>query len=158
MRIPKKRCVHCLRWFKPYAPRRHIQQYCSRRSCQRERHRQACQVFYRDDPRCDDKRREKIRSWARQYPDYWREYRATHGAYRERERQRMRAKRGQAVRVATRDVWSQIAVEKLRDIQAQAPDFVAKRDVCDRRVDKVLDYLIWKETPQNETFDRAGGI
>jgi hypothetical protein len=70
----------------------------------------------------------------------------------------MRAKRGQAIRVAKRDVWSQIAVEKLRDIQAQTPHFVAKRDVCDRRVDKVLDYLIWKETPQNETFDRAGGI
>lgn len=151
MKIPKKRCERCRSWFDPHPPKRDIQRFCSRQGCQRERHRVACQVFYRADPHCDDKRREKIRGWARRYPDYWRRYRAAHGAYRERERKRMHAKRSGVDRVAKRDAWKEIAVEKLRDIQAQAPEFVAKRDGCDRRVDQLLDYLVWKETPQNET-------
>jgi hypothetical protein len=68
----------------------------------------------------------------------------------------MRAKRGHAGSVAKRDAWKEMAVEKLRDIQAQRPEFVAKRDACDRRVDQLLDYLVWKETPQNETVAPLG--
>ena len=156
MEIPKKRCEHCRQWFDPHPPKREVQEFCSRRACQRERHRQACLAFHREDPHCDDKRRETIRRWARRYPDYWRNYRATHGVYRERERKRMRAKRGSVENVAKRDAWKELAVEKLRDIQAQGPEFVAKRDACDRRVDQLLDYLVWKETPQNETVAPSG--
>lgn len=155
MRISKKRCEHCRGWYKPYVRRRHIQQFCSRRLCQRERHRLACVVFRRSDPECDGQRRGKIRDWARQYPDYWRGYRAEHPAYRERERRRMQAKRGHVIRVAKRDVLRQMAVERLRDIQAQGAEFVAKRDVLDRRVEGVLEFLVWKETSQNETFAEA---
>jgi hypothetical protein len=158
MRISKKRCLHCRRWFRPYARRRPIQRFCALRPCQRERHRRNCLAFYRNDPHCDGKRRQKIRDWARRYPDYWRRYRAAHPGYRERERRRMQAKRGQAIRVAKRDVWRRIAVERLRDIQAQGTEFVAKRDVFDRRVEAVLEFLVWKETSQNETVAQAGVI
>jgi hypothetical protein len=158
MKIPKKRCEYCSRWFEPYPPKQDLQRFCSRRACQRERHRQACLAFYRDDPHCDDERREKIRAWAQRYPDYWRKYREAHGGYRQRERRRMRVKRRRAGNVAKRDAWKEKAVEKLRDIQAQAPEFVAKRDACDRRVDAVLAYLVWKETPQNETLAQAAAL
>ena len=150
MKIPKKRCSHCRQWFVPYPPQRDIQTFCSRRTCQRERHRQACRVFYRDDPHCDGKRREKIREWARRR-GYWRWYRRTHPGYRERDNTRRQCARQGGDRAAKRDAWKRIAVEKLRDIQGQSPDFAAKRDAWDRRVDEVLDYLVWKESPQNET-------
>lgn len=158
MKISKKRCRHCGRWYKPYARRRHIQQFCSRRLCQHERHRLSCVAFHRSDPDYDVPRRAKIRDWAKRYPDYWRRYRAQHPAYRQRERRRMRCRRRGVIRVAKRDVLSQVAVDKLQDIQRQGREFVAKRDVLDRRVDDVLDFLVWKETSQNEIFNRTAPV
>jgi hypothetical protein len=157
MKVSQKRCAHCRQWFKPYPPKRDKQTFCSRGGCQRERHRQACRAFYRDDPRCDDQRREKIRAWARKR-GYWRWYRQTHPGYRMRDNARRRSSRQTAGRAAKRDAWKGMAVEKLRDIQNQGSEFAAKRDACDRRVDQLLDYLVWKETPQNETLRRAAAV
>ena len=150
MKIPKKRCTQCGCWFKPYPPKKDIQRFCSRRACQRERHRQACQRFYRNDPHCDEKRRVKIRDWARKR-GYWRWYRQAHPVYRAQDNARRRSARQGGKSAAKRDAWKEMAVEKLRNIQRQAPRFAAKRDACDRRVEEVLAYLVWKETPQNET-------
>jgi hypothetical protein len=97
----------------------------------------------------------KIRGWAKAYPTYWKRYRAEHPDYAERERRRMRRKRRRAVRVAKRDARRLLAVEKLAAIVAATPKTVAKRDACDRRVDKVLDFLIWKEASQNGTQRQA---
>jgi hypothetical protein len=38
-----------------------------------------------------------------------------------------------------------IAVGKLRDILALTPDPAAKQDMILRRVDGLVDYLLWKE-------------
>jgi hypothetical protein len=157
MMIPKKRCRHCGGWFNPYPPKRGIQTYCSRRACQRERHRQACRAFYRDDPHCDDRRRAKIRDWARKR-GYWRWYRQTHPGYRARDNTRRRLSRQGVDRAAKRDAWQEMAVEKLRDIQGQGPDFAAKRDAWDPRMEQVLAYLVWKEMPQNETVPQGPTI
>lgn len=154
MKVPKKRCKHCGRWFRPYPPQRDIQEFCSRRRCQRERHRLGCQAFRRDDPHCDNKRRQKIRNWARK-EGYWVHWRQEHRSYREREKARMRRKRQQIQCVAKRDAWKQFSLEELRRIQGQTPETVAKRDACDRRVDDLLVWLIRKETSQNETHAEA---
>jgi len=157
MRIPKKLCKNCDRWFEPYPPQQDIQQFCFRKRCQRERHRQGCQAFRREDPHCDEKRRPKIRDWARK-EGYWPDWRRDHPAYREREKVRMRKKRQQAKRVAKRDAWKQFSLEELQRIQAQTPETVAKRDACDRRVDDLLVWLIQKETSQNETYAPASTV
>lgn len=79
------------------------------------------------------------------FPRYWRDYRAAHPAYRERERRRMAQKRRRELRVAKRDECRKIAVEKLSAIAALEPGRVAKPDVCDRRVGGLLNFLFWKE-------------
>jgi len=93
--------------------------------CQKGRHRKACLAWNKKHPGHDHSRRVKTQAWAKVFPDYWQRYRATHPDYAERERKRMRAKRGKIRRVAKQDAW-------------------------DRRVDGVLDYLIWKEGVANQ--------
>ena len=151
MKIPKKRCRHCHRWFDPYPPQKDIQEFCSRKRCQQERHRQGCQAFHRAYPDHDDGRRGKIRDWARK-ENYWADWRQGNSTYREREKARMRNKRKAAKRVAKRDVWKQISLDELKDIQGQTSQTVAKRDVWDPRVNDLLVWLIKKETSQNETY------
>jgi len=75
--------------------------------------------------------------------------------YREREKVRMRNKRREARRVAKRDALKEISLEKLQEIQAETPEAVAKRDALDRWVTMVVEYLVWKETSQNETLAQS---
>ena len=160
MRIPKKRCNHCGRWFEPYLPQRDIQRFCPRKRCQRARHRQACQSFHRANPDHDEGRRDKIRCWA-QEKGYWAGWRKENPGYREREKARMRKKR-QATKsasldrlsVAKRDAWTPVSLEPLRKIQSQTPEIVAKPDAWDPRVDALLAWLIAREASQNETHAR----
>lgn len=152
MKIPKERCAHCHQWFSPYPPKRDLQTFCSKASCQKERHRQNSLTFHRDNPDWDDSRRIKIKDWVKSYPDYWRHYRATHPAYARREAARMSSLRQGAETVAKRDSWRDLYLGELRDIQAQASPAVAKRDSCHRRVDRILTCLIRRETSQNETL------
>jgi hypothetical protein len=46
----------------------------------------------------------------------------------------------------------------LREIQAEGAETVAKRDALDRRVTMVVDYLVWKETSQNETHSQVSVV
>lgn len=149
MRIPKKRCKQCHRWFSPYPRKKDIQETCSRRACQKERHRQACEAFHQDNPDYDKGARPKKRS---RPVSYWRWYRQTHPDYRRRDNARRGCSRKKARRAATRDALRQISLEKLRSIQAQEPESAATRDALDRRVDGLLDFLVWKEAPQHETL------
>jgi hypothetical protein len=106
---------------------------------------QGCQVDHKKNPQRDKNRRHKIRAWAMAFQQYWQHYRLTHSAYRERERQRMAHKRRRLKSVAKREEWRRAAVEKLNAIAAQTPARVAKRDVWDRRVGGLVNFLFWKE-------------
>ena len=152
MTLFRRKCRYCRRWFQAG---RCTQKICSRPRCQKDRHRRSCLIWHKKHPHRDQKRRLKIRGWAKAYPTYWKRYRASHPDYSERERQRMRRKRRRAQGVAKRDARRMLAVEKLAAIAAQKPKNVAKRDACDRRMDKVLSFLIWKEASQNGTQRRA---
>ena len=120
MQFRHRRCRQCRRPFRPKPQTAYKQKTCSRKACQRRRHLQGCRVDHKKRPERDRKRRHKIRAWAMAFQHYWRHYRCTHPAYRERERQRMARKR-----------------RRLKN--------VAKRDVCDRRVGGLVDFLFWKE-------------
>lgn len=149
MGIPKKRCNQCRRWFSPYPRKKDIQETCSRRACQRERHRQACEAFHQGNPGYDKGPRPKTRP---RRLGYWQRYRATHPDYRLRDNARRQKARRKARRAATRDALREISVGKLRSIQAGKPQTAATRDALARRVDGIVDFLVWKESPQHETL------
>lgn len=46
----------------------------------------------------------------------------------------------------------QIAVEKLRSIEAQAPKTVAKQVLIHRWMDGIVDYLFWKEGVAKQVY------
>lgn len=157
MDVRKRRCRCCRRPFQPH-PRLPKQRACSRRRCQKSRHRKDCVVWRKKNPTYDHRWRSKKRGWAKAYPDYWQQYRAAHPDYATRERERMRHKRRRGVRVANQDAWRSMAVEKLAAIAAKTPETVANQDVCDRRVDDMLDFLIWKEGVANRDASPSGVI
>jgi len=144
MTLSRKRCLVCRRWFAPRVQNPQ-QKTCSEGLCQKSRRRKACLVWNKKHPHNDHARGGKTRAWAKVFPDYWQRYRAAHRDYAGRERARMRAKRRKLRRVAKQDAWRQIAVDRLITIAASPLENVAKQDAWDRRVDGVLDYLIWKE-------------
>lgn len=157
MILSLKRCRCCRRSFRPH---RHTpkQKTCSRPACQRSRHRKDCVVWRKKNPTYDHRWRSKKRGWAKAYPDYWRHYRQAHPDYAARERERMRRKRQAARRVANRDACRKMAVEKLAAIAVRTPGNVANRDAYDRRVDGVLDFLLWKEGVANRDASLTGAV
>lgn len=146
MRVPQNRCVHCHRWFRPNRRKISIQKACLKRRCQKRRHRDNCRTWREKNPEQDQSRRGKVRGWAAAYPDYWRRYRTDHPDYVRLDNGRRRRARRIAVGAAKRDSIKAISVEKLRELQEMGAGPAAKRDSLDRRVDGLLDYLIWKES------------
>jgi hypothetical protein len=105
-----------------------------------------CRADRKKRPERDRKRRGKIRAWAKGYPNYWQRYRRRHLSYRKRDNARRRGAYRRAILSAKRDEWKRNAVERLERIRRMGPgSSSAKRDVCDRRVEKVIDFLVWKE-------------
>jgi hypothetical protein len=104
-----RRCESCGRSFRPRAqvPQ---QRYCSMAACQRERRRRWQQNKLQSD---DDYRANQVQAqqaWAARHADYWREYRAGHPDYTERNRleQRRRDRRRRTTRLAKMDASTPI--------------------------------------------------
>jgi len=146
MRVSQKRCDYCQ---KPYTPDPRTaahQKSCSNPECRKKRKKRADQswrIRFPDRPR---DRRDKIRAWAKTYPDYWRHYRATHPDYVQNDNKRRRQARKIMFCAAKQDAIGQIAVGKLRDIRAIAPESAAKHDAITRRTEALVDFLLWKES------------
>ena len=157
MRSRHRRCRQCRKRFRPYPSTAYKQKTCSRRACQKRRHRLGCQLWHKKYPERDRQRRHKVRGWAKAYPTYWRRYRQRHPSYRQRDNARRRSAYRRAVFSAKREQCRQNAVERLRRIQTSAPASSAKPDVCDRRVDKVIDFLVWKEFSAKPDVSPAAG-
>jgi len=60
------------------------QRYCSAAACQRERRRRWQREHLRSDADYRDNQARAQARWRVRHPDYWRQYRSTHHAYRER--------------------------------------------------------------------------
>lgn len=88
-----KRCLACADDFEP-SPRVAAQNYCSRAECQRERRR----LWQKDKRASDPDYRENQlacqRRWREKHGDYWKQYRAQHPDYEQRNRQRQRERNG----------------------------------------------------------------
>jgi hypothetical protein len=102
--MANKLCVAC---GKPFQPRPQVPQqcFCSDPACQRERRRNWQRTKLRSDPDYQDNQMRAQQAWNQRNPDYWREYRKSHAAYveRNRELQQERNAKARADRVAKMD-------------------------------------------------------
>lgn len=161
MKNPKKRCAFCHRWYKPDPRTRKHQLACKKIACRKRRHAAADRSLRIKRPRPPgDNWKLKIRAWARNYPYYWRQYRKAHPEYVERDNRRrsLSAKKARAFRKT--DAMRQISVEKIRSIRDLGAGCSAKADAIGRRVEGIMDYLLWtveKAVPQNTDGMALGG-
>lgn len=102
---PDRTCAACGALFTPLA---HVpnQRYCSLKVCQRARRRNWQRARMRTDPDYRANQAKAQATWCTRHPDYWRRYRETHPACRDRNRamQRERNARRSAAPVAKMDV------------------------------------------------------
>lgn len=143
MRNPKKRCAICGRWYQPDNRTRRHQACCKKASCRKERKARANKSWRTRHPGYDKSRKLKKRDWAQKSDDYWRRYRQQHSEYRAREKQRMQANRDRAKNVANQDAISDMFVEKLKSIQCDDQKNVANQDLMARRINSLIDCLVW---------------
>ena len=143
MKIPKKRCAFCHKWYAPNPRTWKHQKACNAPACKKHRHAQADRNWRIKHPRRGGNWKLKVRVWARDYPDYWRHYRRTHPEYRERDNRRRILSARNASYSAKTDAIRQIAVGKIRSIQDMGAGRSAKADAIDRRVESIVEYLFW---------------
>ena len=84
-------CMCCSLPFRP-VPQVPNQAYCSQPACQRKRRQRWNQQKLKDDPDYQDNKQRSQRDWMDRNPDYWRQYRADHPDYTDRNRSRQRVK------------------------------------------------------------------
>ena len=127
-----RRCVACEQIFRPRAQVPH-QRYCALAACQRERRRRWQQSKLRSDADYRDNQGQAQRAWADGHGEYWREYRASHPDYTDRNRveQRRRDCGRRVTRLAKMDASTPISVVPsgtYRLLAATGGD-LAKKDV-----------------------------
>jgi len=114
----KGRCRCCGKAFRP-RPQVPNQQYCSERACQNARKR-AWQKDKRDrDSDYRENQRSAQKRWAVRNPDYWRRWRESHPAYRERNRQQQ----------TERNAQRKARAEDAEQPSSEASGAIAKSDV-----------------------------
>jgi hypothetical protein len=106
-----RRCAACDRAFRPRAQVPH-QRYCALAACQRERRRRWQQSKLHADADYRANQRQAQRVWVDGHGEYWREYRASHPDYTDRNRleQRRRDRGRRAARLAKMDASTPISV------------------------------------------------
>jgi hypothetical protein len=99
-----RRCAACDRAFRPHTQVPH-QRYCALAACQRERRRRWQQSKLHADADYRANQRQAQRAWADGHGEYWREYRAKHPDYTDRNRleQRRRDRARRSARLAKMD-------------------------------------------------------
>lgn len=157
MKISKKRCFCCHRWFQTHPRTAAFQRFCPRPKCRRQSRLKSHHAWWRaNGPATNAARAPKVRAWAA-CKGYWRHYRASHPDYVRRDNQRRTSALKLARRSAKQDTIRRIAVGKLNDILALAPEMSAKQDTIHRRVDGIMDYLLWKEgSAKQDSMSPAG--
>ena len=144
-------CRYCRHSFRPDPRIGEAQKVCSQAACQRARRRAALRlwrVLHPENVRIHAKRGH---AWAEANPDYWRRYRQEHPAYYQqdlfRRRQAYRRERSSANETLIAD----ISRRKLAALEAlQTSGFSANETSIDRRVELVVDYLVWKARSAKE--------
>ena len=159
MRMTRKRCCFCGRW---YVPDRRVgdrQRTCSRRVCRKRRKGRANRKWHKENPGYEKGMRDKRKVWREAHPGYWRRYRSSHPEYVARDNaRRERARRGGKC-AAKQDEIRAKSLDRLRVLEGwitKSPlESAAKQDKippptpCEEKVfqwmEGVVAYLFWKE-------------
>ena len=144
MEIIKKKCIHCGQSFLPDPRVGRRQKRCAEEECRKAANRRKVRKWVQCNPDILPSLQAKMRVWAKAYPDYWRRYRKEHPDYCQRDNQRRAASLRKQRCSAKLTSMRTIAVEKLQRIEELAPENCsAKLTQRDRRVDGIMDYLLW---------------
>lgn len=156
MKTKKKRCQFCGRWYTPDPRTAHFQKACTNKSCRKQRQRQKNRDWAARYPDYHSYRGAKISQWAAKI-QYWKRYRATHPEYARRDNKRRALSRkhlkepiGSKVS-AKQTTIREITVVKLNSIRNPEPVLSAKQTAMDRRLNDLIDLLIWKELSAKQT-------
>jgi hypothetical protein len=155
MKVKKKRCQFCGRWYKPDPRTARFQKASENESCRKERQLQKNRNWAARYPDCHSYRATKIREWAAR-TRYWKRYRASHPQYVLKDNKRRVLTRKRLKVSAKHTAIRQITVDKLNSIRQNQPDLSAKHTAIDSRVDGLIDLLIWKELSAKQA-DIASG-
>lgn len=153
------RCRYCGRFFRPHPRKRggSPQKTCGRDPCRRANERRRLREWIGRNPGYQASRRPKTRAWARAYPDYWRRYRRKHRDYARRDNLRRSAAIRRGRRSAKQTVIREILVEKLLAVKRIRPRCSAKQTVMTRRVDALVDVLVWRERSAKQSVMAGWG-
>ncbi|MBU4122498.1 MAG: hypothetical protein ABII20_03110 [Candidatus Omnitrophota bacterium] len=146
MKIAKRQCKICHKWFSPNPRTYQSQRCCSNTECQRKRKARTKKNWWKKNPGYNKDRKVTIRCWLQAHPDYWREYRKAHPDYVRKDSKRRCNKYRQEKLSAKQDLIREISVGKLKSIKEIRPDSSAKQDPIQRRQNGIIDYLYWKES------------
>ncbi len=139
-----RRCLICGDGFVPDPRTRQFQKSCSKDSCRRARKALADRAWRARNPGYSSGRAGKTRAWARTYPDYWRDYRAAHPDYAQRNRERTRERiRASRLVFAKQDAIRRDPVGYLASLRP-LPLF-AKQDAMAGLIDGIVDFLLDRE-------------
>lgn len=141
----KSRCIVCGKWYEADKRTKHIQKVCNDEACRKERKAGANRSWRARHPGYEKSRRLKKQAWTKQTPDYWKTYRREHPAYRIRDNNMRRTRHKRAKNAARQDAIREKSVERLQSIPRYEVETAARQDTMDRRVDAVVEYLLWKE-------------
>ena len=106
MRICKKRCQYCHRWFTPDKRKVNIQMTCLDPECQRKRQAETSREWWSnpDNPPTYQQRRTKIVAWAKEQK-YWQKRRKKDKEYRKKDNQRRKEARRAAKQISIDPVF-----------------------------------------------------
>jgi len=118
-------------------------QYCSERSCQKERKRRWQKNKLAEDPAYKANQRDAQKTWRAKHPDYWRDYRKRHSDYERRNRElqgeRNRRRRERSSPIAKMDALGRqsIIIPGRYRLVPLGSGAVAKMDVINVRIDVI---------------------
>lgn len=150
MNTKKKRCQFCGQWYKPDPRTAHFQKACTNKSCRKERQRKKNRNWAARYPDYHSYRGAKTRQWAAR-TQYWKRYRATHPEYVRKDNKRRVLTRKHLTLSAKQTTIRKITVGKLNSIRNPQPDLSAKQTAIGRRLNDLIDVLIWKELSAKQT-------
>lgn len=154
MKLKKKRCAHCRRWFRP-DPRtirgdeeESCQRYCLKPVCRKARKKEAQAKWLAKTPDYfkSDAHKEDCRNWVKENPDYWKDWRKDNPDYVEANRQRQRIRDRRRLFLAKKDGIAQNPLGHLESTRLLAQKSLAKKDEIRIPVEGILDFLVVKES------------